>query len=103
MIVKVYLMLEQILGGFLCTLQHKNLNRMVYAFEPVPETFKYLKSNITRNELDGQITCFNYALSDTNGSFKIYVVEANGTNASLKNVFKCRKRKRDFMSYNYVG
>lgn len=81
------------IGWFSLHFATQNLNRMVYAFEPVPETFKYLKSNITRNELDGQITCLNYALSDTNGSFKIYVVEANGTNASLKNVSNAENAK----------
>lgn len=45
----------------------------VVAIEPVPDTFKFLKQNISLNNLDVKITAMNTALSDRNGYLKFSV------------------------------
>lgn len=44
----------------------------VFAFEPVKKTFGYLKNNISHNEL-GNMTCFNFGLSNENTTWTFYV------------------------------
>lgn len=58
----------------------------VFAFEPMPITYSYLERNIAVNGVEGQISAFNYGLSETSGSVEFFVSPSGGTNASLKNV-----------------
>ena len=58
----------------------------VFAFEPMPTSHAFLQRNIAANSVGGQVTCFNYGLSDTNGTVEFFVSPTGGTNASMKNV-----------------
>lgn len=58
----------------------------VFAFEPMPTSHAFLQRNIAANSVGGQVTCFNYGLSETNGTVEFFVSPTGGTNASMKNV-----------------
>lgn len=58
----------------------------IYAFEPMPVTYAYLQRNVASNNVGAQVSCYNYGLSEADGSFEFYVTPTGGTNASLKNV-----------------
>ncbi len=58
----------------------------VFAFEPMPASHAFLQRNIAANAVGGQVTCFNYGLSETTGMVTFFVAPMGGTNASLKNV-----------------
>lgn len=61
-------------------------NAKVYAFEPMPTSCAYLQRNIAANFVGGQVSSFNYGLSETSGTVEFFASPTNGTNASLKNV-----------------
>ncbi len=58
----------------------------VYAFEPLPTTYRYLQRNIAANNVAKQVMTFNMGLSERAATVDFYIAPANGTNASLKNV-----------------
>jgi FkbM family methyltransferase len=58
----------------------------VHAFEPMPVSHAYLGRNVALNGVDGRVRCYNYGLSEANGSFEFFSAPASGTNASLRNV-----------------
>ncbi len=62
----------------------------VFAFEPMPISHAFLQRNIATNSVGGQVTCFNYGLSEINGTVEFFVSPTRGTNASLKNVDKAQ-------------
>ncbi|QCK87604.1 FkbM family methyltransferase [Phreatobacter aquaticus] len=56
----------------------------VFAFEPVPKTFRLLKANIARNGLDGVVAAENLAVSKGPGQAMVHVPgDAPLTHASL--------------------
>lgn len=59
---------------------------MVHAFEPMPVSYSYLQRNIAANEVADRVRCYNYGLSDVNGSFEFYIAPNRSVNASLQNV-----------------
>jgi FkbM family methyltransferase len=61
-------------------------NSQVHAFEPMPVSHAYLQRNIAINDVAGRVCCYNYGLSEANGSFDFFIAPAGGTNASLLNV-----------------
>ena len=82
----------------------------IFAFEPIPSTFSYLKKNISLNNCDG-IKAFNYGLSNEPGTIKFYFYPELSGNASLTNVsdredvqiIPCSvKRLDEFVSENNV-
>ncbi len=58
----------------------------IHAFEPMPVSHGYLQRNVAANQVGAQVTCYNYGLSESSGSFKFFVAPTGGTNASLLNV-----------------
>jgi FkbM family methyltransferase len=58
----------------------------IFAFEPMPTSHAFLQRNVAVNGVGGQVTCFNYGLSETGGAVEFFISPAAGTNASLKNV-----------------
>lgn len=64
----------------------RNAKARIHAFEPMPTSHAYLQRNIAANGVGQQVTAFNHALSDSSGSFELFVSPSAGTNASLKNV-----------------
>ncbi|HBT81637.1 hypothetical protein A2757_00560 [Candidatus Giovannonibacteria bacterium RIFCSPHIGHO2_01_FULL_48_47] len=55
----------------------------VWAFEPEPENFKLLKTNIKINNLDN-VTAYPYALSNKKGKVKLFLDKKNLGNVSLQ-------------------
>jgi FkbM family methyltransferase len=47
--------------------------KKVYAFEPVPSTFQYLKRNVLMNKLESKLEIFNYGLCSSNNKFSITI------------------------------
>jgi FkbM family methyltransferase len=74
------------IGWYSVRLARRNAQARVYAFEPMPTSHAYLQRNIAANAVGQQVTAFNHALSDSSGSFELFMSPAAGTNASLKNV-----------------
>jgi len=71
------------------TLFMANENATVYAFEPVPSTFKLAKKNIELNpDLKDKIQIYNYAISGSDGTIDIFIesLEKNTTaNSFIEN------------------
>jgi len=70
-------------GYFSLYISKKNPNAKVFAFEPFPETYKRLCDHININNLKN-ITAFNYAVSDFEGTAKFYSFEYTGCNTMLE-------------------
>lgn len=60
-------------------------NSTIYAFEPVPENYNYLVSNISLNGLTN-IKTHNFGLSDKDGLVEFYFYPGGACLASAKNV-----------------
>jgi len=60
-------------------------NMQIYAFEPIPATFNYLKKNIILNNCES-IKIFNNGLSNETGTIDFYFYPELSGNASLANV-----------------
>jgi len=57
----------------------------IYSFEPIPETFNYLKENVKLNYLLN-ISLHEFGLSDKSGDFSFYYYPEGSVNASAKNL-----------------
>jgi FkbM family methyltransferase len=57
-------------------------NAKIYAFEPQPKTFGYLKNNIEKNGLK-DIQIFNLALSNENGKIDFYIDDSANLMGSI--------------------
>jgi FkbM family methyltransferase len=88
----------------------------VYAFEPVPPTFEILSKNIAKSSVKGHVVLNECALSDHQGSAKIYVPISQSTEASLTGhayaswvsqqveTFDCRLETLDnYVEVNHIG
>jgi FkbM family methyltransferase len=51
----------------------------IYAFEPGPNQFKYLKKNIEKNHLTNDVSVFNVALGDSNESINFFIHESKNS------------------------
>ena len=58
----------------------------IYSFEPMPINYRFLQKNIAANQVGGQVSSYNYGLSDASGTFDFYSPPYGGVNASLRNV-----------------
>ncbi len=64
----------------------KNINNVeIMAFEPIPNTFEYLKKNIDLNHVSN-IKTFNYGLSDEEKDISFYYYPEGSCNASAANL-----------------
>jgi len=59
----------------------------IYAIEPYPRTFKLLKKNIYMNKIEDRFKLFNIAVSDCNGTEKLYIDKRDNLNR-IDNVSK---------------
>lgn len=66
----------------------------IYSFEPLPLTYSFLEKNVVLNDVEDNVKCFNFGLSDASGSFEYYVAPGAGTNASLLNLVNSDKAKK---------
>ncbi len=57
----------------------------IFAFEPVPVTFRSLTNNLALNNLT-QVKPLNFGLSNQEGSFDLFYYTEGSANASLRNV-----------------
>lgn len=57
----------------------------IFAFEPVPVTFRSLTKNLALNNLT-RVTPLNFGLSNQEGSFDLFYYSEGSANASLRNV-----------------
>lgn len=79
----------------------------VFAFEPIPKTFNYLKENIKMNGLKN-VKSFNFGFSDSNKDVFFYYYQEGSGNASEKPLSKnknqikipCKLKKLDDFSNN---
>lgn len=54
----------------------------IHAFEPVPESFAQLMSNVELNEISTLTKCHQLAISDSEGSIRLYQPKSSGSSAS---------------------
>ena len=59
----------------------------VIAFEPNPDSFELLSSNITANDLSN-VEPFNIAISDTNSNLTLYMHRNSGCSTTVKEILK---------------
>lgn len=72
-------------GWYACHVAKKYPTSKVYSFEPIPDTYQFLKRNIELNALTN-VEAFPIGFSDNKGSFEFFYDPALSVNASLKNV-----------------
>jgi len=66
----------------------KNFNNVkIFAFEPIPSTFAYLKKNVELNKIQNTIL-FNFGFSDIEDNLIFYYYPEGSVNASLMNLSK---------------
>ncbi len=53
-------------------------NKNLFAFEPVPDTFKLLQQNVAQNHLQGRISCLNLAIAATTKQLEMIVPYDSG-------------------------
>lgn len=73
------------IGWYSINIAKKVENIKIFAFEPIPKTYNYLKKNIKLNNLS-HIHTFNFGLSDEDNEFKFYYYPEGSVNASLANL-----------------
>ena len=63
-------------------------NNIVYAYEPIPETFGHLTENIKINDCQDKVIPFNYAIASKKEKRKMYLVDSVN-NTIIENMFLC--------------
>lgn len=74
------------IGWYAVRFAKQHPDAQVHAFEPMPVSHAFLQRNVALNQVGGQVRCYNYGLSQSNGSFEFFIAPTGGTNASLLNV-----------------
>ena len=74
------------IGWYSVRFARQEPNAKIYCFEPVPLTYEFLCRNVNLNNVGEQVLCYNYGLSNTNGSCEFFIAPTNCVNASLLNV-----------------
>ena len=72
-------------GVFSITFKRLFHSATIYSFEPIKDTFEFMKRNIALNRLDGELNVFNVGISDENKLMTFYVPPENEA-ASLRPV-----------------
>jgi len=70
------------IGWYSLGLSKTRQKLQVFAFEPIPKTFNYLKKNIELNQLDN-IQAYNHGLSNQNAEIQFYYYPEGSGNSSL--------------------
>lgn len=65
----------------------------VYSFEPIPENYKYLVTNLCLNSANN-VTSYNFGLSDQSGQFDFHYFPEGSVLASQHNLIGCSKSKK---------
>lgn len=60
-------------------------NKNLFAFEPVPDTFKLLQQNVAQNHLQDRISCQNLAISATQKQLEMIVPHDSGQSEVKQN------------------
>lgn len=93
------------IGYYSLLLGHEFNKAKIYAFEPIPDTFKFLKKNIILNDLEN-IKAFNFGFGSKEETLPFYFYKEGSGNASARElnkkekneVIKCKiKRIDDFV------
>ncbi|MDP4099345.1 FkbM family methyltransferase [Paenibacillus sp. P96] len=72
-------------GFYSLQLAKRYPDSQVYAFEPIPATFKYLQQNLALNNITN-VTAYNVGLSNQEGTFPVYFYKGGTGNSSLENL-----------------
>jgi FkbM family methyltransferase len=70
------------IGWYSLNIAQNMRNAKVYAFEPIPKTFRYLEKNINLNGVTN-IQCFNHGFSDEEKEICFHYYKEGSGNASL--------------------
>lgn len=89
-------------GWYSINISKENKNAEIFAFEPIPQTFKYLSENIEKNNVTN-IKIFNYGFSDEEKYLNFYHYPEGPGNSSSRNLsgredinkIVCKVRKLD--------
>lgn len=73
------------IGWYSLNCAKRSPNSVIYAFEPIPQTFKILSSNVERNALKN-VRVFNFGFLDSNQEGKFIYSEQYSPRASLANL-----------------
>lgn len=68
-----------------------------HSFEPLPETFSFLKMNIALNNLEGKVRLFNMGVGDEEGTLE-FSADQDTENAVVSNDYKGKKIKVPIIS-----
>lgn len=82
------------IGWYSVRFAKRHPDARVHAFEPMPVSHAYLQRNVAVNGLGDRVTCYNFGLSETSGSFDFFVAPTGGVNASLLNVADAADARR---------
>jgi len=74
------------IGWFALWLAYHLPRASVHAFEPIPQSYRYLSRNIAVNGLGGRVLSYSHGLSSESGIVDFYVYPTGSTNASMLNV-----------------
>jgi FkbM family methyltransferase len=74
------------IGWFSLWFAHFAPTAQIHAFEPAPESYRFLAQNITANWLEPRILAHEFGLSERSGTFDLHSYPTGSTNASLANV-----------------
>ena len=72
------------IGWFSLNFAKRLKKALVYAFEPIPETFYELEGNVSLNDLKGNISTQNLGLSDHNGTASFFFSPEESSITSTK-------------------
>lgn len=81
------------IGWYSILFSKKNLESIIYSFEPIEETYDYLVTNLVLNQCTN-VKHFNIGLKERNGIADYYYFPEGSVLASEKNVIDCSKAKK---------
>lgn len=73
------------IGWYSMSIARRYPNTKIFAFEPIPSTFKSLQRNIDLNQLSN-LKAYNFGFSNVDGELKFYYCEGMSVNASSANL-----------------
>lgn len=72
-------------GWYSINLALSRRKSQIHCFEPIPQTFSYLRKNLELNAV-ANVTAYNFGFSDSAGVFDFYFYEEGSGNASSANI-----------------
>jgi FkbM family methyltransferase len=80
-----------------------NANSKVLAIEPTPNAFKFLKSNINRNDYDNKVILYNGIATDQPGIYKINIIPGNEEYSSIGEIAHLSIKDKEPISIEVIG